>query len=69
MQYIIQYIMQYIIKYIMQYIIQYILQYILQYNKTRHIYIYMLRLAGQAGGPIGLKFFVNIHGWQGSVIG
>ena len=25
----------------------------------------MLPIAGQTGGPIGLKFFVNIHGWPG----
>ena len=26
------------------------------------IYIYMLRIAGQTAGPIGLKFFVDTHG-------
>ena len=29
------------------------------YNKTRHSYIYMLPIAGQTAGPIGLKFFVK----------
>ena len=32
------------------------------YNKTRHIYIYMLPLAGQTTGPIELKFFVDSPG-------
>ena len=35
------------------------------YNKTRHSYIYiMLPIAGQTGGPIGLNFFVDTHGWS-----
>ena len=25
----------------------------------------MLRIAGQTNGPIGLKFFVDTHGWWG----
>ena len=25
----------------------------------------MLRIAGQTTGPIGLKFFVDTHGWPG----
>ena len=29
------------------------------------IYIYMLPIAGQTGGPIGLIFFVDTHGWTG----
>ena len=33
------------------------------------IYIYMLRIAGQTAGPIGLKFFVDTHGWPWGVIG
>ena len=24
----------------------------------------MLRIAGQTAGPIGLKFFVDTHGWS-----
>ena len=41
------------------------------YNKTRHsyIYIYMLPIAGQTAGPIGLKLFVDTHGWREGVIG
>ena len=31
------------------------------YNKTRH-HIYMLPIAGQTAGPIGLNFFVNTQG-------
>ena len=30
------------------------------YNKTRHS-------AGQTAGPIGLKIFVDTHGWPGDV--
>ena len=30
-----------------------------------HIYIYMLRIAGQTAGPIGLKLFEDTHGWPG----
>ena len=30
--------------------------------------IYMLRIAGQTAGPIGLKFFIDTHGWPGGVI-
>jgi len=29
------------------------------------IYIYMLRIADQTAGPIGLNFFVETHGWVG----
>ena len=29
----------------------------------------MLRIAGQAAGPIGLKFFEDNPGWPGGVIG
>ena len=39
------------------------------YNKTRHAYIYMLRIAGQTAGPIGLKLFVDTQGWPGGVRG
>ena len=39
------------------------------YNKTRHSYKYMLCIAGQTAGPIGLNFFVDTHGLPGSVIG
>ena len=39
------------------------------YDKTRHSYIYMFPIAGQTAGPIGLKFFVDTHGWPGGVIG
>ena len=28
----------------------------------------MLRIAGQTVGPIGLKFFVDTHGWPGEVL-
>ena len=35
------------------------------YNKTRHSYIYILRIAGQMAGPIGLKFFVETYKWPG----
>ena len=39
------------------------------YNKTRqsYIYIYMFPIAGQTAGPIGLKFFVDTHGWPGVI--
>ena len=30
-----------------------------------YIYIYMLSIAGQTAEPIGLKFFVDTHGWPG----
>ena len=39
------------------------------YNKTRHSYLYMFPIAGQTGGPIGLKFFADNHGWPGGVRG
>ena len=42
---------------------------VILYNKTRHSYIYMLRIGGQTAGPIGLKFFVDTHGWPGGAIG
>jgi len=29
----------------------------------------MLPIAGQTAAPIGLNFFVDTHGWLGSVIG
>ena len=29
----------------------------------------MLPIAGQTAGPIGLKFFVDTHGWPGGDIG
>ena len=29
----------------------------------------MLHIAGPTAGPIGLTFFVDTHGWPGSVIG
>ena len=29
----------------------------------------MLPIAGQTAGLIGLKFFVDTHGWPGGVIG
>ena len=31
--------------------------------------IYVLPLAGQTAGPIGLKFCADTHGWSGCVIG
>ena len=31
------------------------------YNKTIHSYIYMLPIAGQTAGTIGLTFFVDTH--------
>ena len=34
----------------------------------RHLYKYMLRIAGKTAGPIGLNFFVDTHGWLGGVI-
>ena len=36
----------------------------IKYNKTRHSYIYILRIAGQTAGPIGLIFFCD-HSWVG----
>ena len=39
------------------------------HNKTRHSYIYILSIAGQTAGPIGLKVFVDTHGWPGGVLG
>ena len=38
------------------------------YNKTRHSYIYLLPIAGQTAGLIGLTFFADTHGWPGGVI-
>ena len=29
----------------------------------------MLPIGGQTAGPIGLKFFMDTHGWAGSVVG
>ena len=31
----------------------------LLYNKTRHSYLYMLRIVGQTAEPIGLKFLFS----------
>ena len=28
-----------------------------------------MRIAGQMAGPIGMKFYVDTHGWPGGVIG
>ena len=39
------------------------------YIVKQDIRIYMLPIAGQTAGPIGLKFFVDTHGWPGGVIG
>ena len=36
--------------------------YIIKHYKT---FIYMLRIAGQTAGPIGLVFFVDTDGWTG----
>ena len=33
------------------------------------IYIYMLPIAGQTAGPIGLTFFVDTQGWPGGIKG
>ena len=38
-----------------------------QYYKTRHSYIYMLPIADQTDGPIGLNFCVDTQGWLGGV--
>ena len=38
------------------------------YNKTRN-HIYMLPIAGQTAGPIGLKFVVDTQGWPGGFLG
>ena len=37
----------------------------LLYNKTKHLYIFMLPIAGQTAGPIGLNFFLDTNGWPG----
>ena len=37
--------------------------------KTKKTFVYILRIAGQTAGPIGLTFFLNTHGWPGNVIG
>ena len=34
-----------------------------------YLYIYMLPIADQTAGPIGLAFFVDTQGWPGGVIG
>ncbi len=43
------------------------------YNKNQdiriYVYVYMLRIAGQTAGPIGLTFFEDTHGWPGDVKG
>ena len=39
------------------------------YIIKQDILIYMLPIGGQTAGPIGLKFFVDTHGWVGSVVG
>ena len=38
-------------------------------NKKQDIRIYMLPIAGQTAGPIGLKLFVDTQGWPGGVRG
>ena len=38
------------------------------YIIKQDIRIYMLFIAGQTAGPIGLKFFVDTHEWPGGVI-
>ena len=38
------------------------------YIVKQDIRIYMLPIAGQTAGPIGLKFFVDTQGWPRSVI-
>ena len=43
--------------------------YIVKQDIHIYIFIYMLRIAGQTAGPIGLKFFVDTHGWPGGVKG
>ena len=35
------------------------------YKKKQDIRVYMFSIAGQTAGPIGLKFFVDTHGWPG----
>jgi len=35
------------------------------YKKKQDIRAYMFSIAGQTAGPIGLKFFVDTHGWPG----
>ena len=35
------------------------------YNKTRHSYIYILSIAGQTAGPIGLKVLWTLMGGRG----
>ena len=35
------------------------------YIVKQDIRIYMLPIAGQTAGPIGLNFFVDTHGWPG----
>ena len=39
------------------------------YLIKQDIHIYMLSIAGQTAGLIGLKFFVETHGWPWGVIG
>jgi len=39
------------------------------YTIKQDIHIYMLRIAGQTAGRIGLSIFVDTHGWPKGVIG
>ena len=40
------------------------------FNKTRHcIYKNVAYIAGKKAGLIGLKFFVDTHGWSGGIEG
>ena len=38
-------------------------------NNKQDIHIYMLPIAGQTAGPIGLKLFVTLMGARGGVLG
>ena len=46
----------------------FVIIYIIKQDIRMYI-IYMLPIAGQTAGPIGLKIFVDTHGWPGGVIG
>ena len=35
------------------------------YKNKKRTFVYMLRIAGQTAGPIGLKFFVETMGGRG----
>ena len=37
---------------------------IYQYNKTRHLYMYILCIAGQTAGPIGMIFLRTLMGYR-----